>query len=659
MELSFVQDLLVLFLLATAVTLVCHRVGLPAVVGLLVTGVLAGPHGLALFRDTDDVERLAEVGVILLLFTIGIEFSLEKLRRAWKAVLAAGPLQVVLTAGAGLLGGLWLGAGAAEGLVLGFLLATSSTVVVFRVLQGRRELDSVHGRTTAGVLLFQDLAFVPMMLVVPLLGRRELAGTEHPLLSLVFGLTVLGASLAGARWVVPHVLHAVARTRDREPFLLAVIAVGLLVAWLTSLAGLSLALGAFLAGLLLSDSEYGHQALGDLLPFRDLFSSFFFVSIGMLLDPAVIVTRPVALLAATAGVVLVKAVLAGAAAVWIGLPWRSAALAGLALAQIGEFSFVLAERADSVGLLSAGRFDAIVAVAVLTMAATPLLIALSPRIADLVQAWPFARATKPAPTDADAAAAPSGHLVIVGFGLNGRNVALAARRAGIRYVVLEADADTVRREKANGEPITFGDATHATVLEHAHVEAARVVVIAVSDPEATRRIVRVVRRLAPTVWLIVRTRYVEEMRPLREHGADDVIPEEFETSVQIFTRVLRAYLVPEDSIQLLTEEVRAGGYELLRAPYLPAGGSHVFPNAEIRTLRVESGSRIAGLTIAEAELRSQHAVTVLAVGRGDEIRPNPGPDVRLASDDEVVLFGEPAPLARVVELFRRGQSRPN
>jgi len=653
-ELSFVQDLLVLLLLATAVTLACHRVGLPAVVGLLVTGVIAGPHGLALFRETDDVERLAEVGVILLLFTIGIEFSLDKLRRSWKAVLAAGPLQVVFTAGAGFLGGMWLGAGTAEGIVLGFLLSMSSTAVVFRLLQGRRQLDSVHGRTTAGVLLFQDLAFVPMMLVVPLLAQGERAGTEHPVASLVLGLAVLAASLVGARWVVPRLLHAVARTRDREPFLLAVIAIGLLVAWLTSLAGLSLALGAFLAGLLLSDSEYGHQALGDLLPFRDLFSSFFFVSIGMLLDLEAISARPVGLLAATVGVVAVKAVLAGAAAAWIGLSWRSAVLVGLALAQIGEFSFVLAESAESAGLLSPGRFDAILAVSVLTMAVTPLVIALSPRVADLVSAWPFFRSKPRAAADAvDEAAAPSGHVVIVGFGLNGRNLALAARRAGIRYVVLEANADTARREKANGEPITFGDATQANVLEHAHVASARVVVVAVSDLEGTRRIVRAVRRLAPAVWLIVRTRYVQEMRPLREQGADEVIPEEFETSVEIFTRVLRAYLVCEDSIHLLTEEVRAGGYEMLLAPYRPPGGSHVFPNAEIRTLRVEAGSRIAGLTLAEAELRPRHAVTVLAVGRGEEIRPNPDPGQHLEPDDELVLFGGPAALARVAELFRR------
>ncbi len=653
-------DLLVVYVLAVLVIMVCHRLGIPPLVGFILTGVLAGPQGLGLIHAVHEVETLAEIGVILLLFTIGIEFSFANLLQLRRSVLVGGPLQVGLTCLlffflAWQVGGLGVG----EAVLVGFLMALSSTAIVLKVLQSRGEVESPHGNTSLGILIFQDIIIVPMMLFIPFLAGvgGEAVGRKFLLLFLE-GAAIVAGVIVTAKYVAPRVLYQIARTRDREIFLLAVLVLCFLVAWVTAAAGLSLALGAFLAGLILSETEYSHQALGNILPFRDTFSSIFFLSIGMLLNVEFLLRHPLSIVLAAALVLAAKTLIAGGATLLLGYPLRTGIIVGLTLCQVGEFSFVLAKAGVAQGLLSGDNYQLFLDVSVLTMALTPFIIAAAPRVADLVLRLPLPARWR---TGSFLPAAPSGaavrdHLVIVGYGVTGRNLARAAKVGGIPYVIIEMNPETVRRERQKGEPIYFGDATNSEILELAHLPAARIVVVAINDPAATRRIIERVRALHPTVYLIVRTRYLLEMPALYELGADEVIPEEFETSVEIFTRVLRKYLLPKDEIERFVQEVRAEGYRRLRSlpaetPSLADLRPHL-KDMEITTVRLADGAPLAGRTLAQMELRKKHGLTVLAVRRDGELVFNPDPDLELLPGDLLILLGAPEKLAAGGFLFR-------
>lgn len=565
MELPLLTDLFKLFAVSIVVLLVNSRLRIPAIVGFLVTGVLAGPHGLGLVQHAEEVEVLAEVGVILLLFAIGIEFSFEQLGRIRKAVFVGGTLQLLFTFGAALAVSRFAGLTYAQGVFNAFLFSLSSTAIVLKLLQQRGQMDSPHGKVSLGILIYQDIAVVPMMLLVPYLAQSSDAASS--LGGVLTGFGVAALVVVAARWVVPRLLHTIARTRDREFFLLTVVAICLGVAWATNQVGLSLSLGAFLAGLIISESEYSQEAMGNILPLKDLFTTLFFVSIGMLLDVRTIVEQPLLVLSLTVLVLGIKAFIAALAAFFLGYPLRTTLLVGIALSQVGEFSFVIAQTGLDHGLMNARDYQLYLAVSVLTMAATPFVIMAAPRIAALISRLPLPPVVVTgfgAPPDETTASKKTGHLVIVGYGVNGRNLAGAAKKLGIAYDVLEMNADVVRAERHAGEPIWFGDATQESVLEHVNVAQARVVVIAVSDPAATRRITRLVRKQNGKGFIIVRTRYVQELRALYELGASRVVPEEFETSVQIFSLALRAFGQSRQKVDEIANEVRDNGYALFR-----------------------------------------------------------------------------------------------
>jgi monovalent cation:H+ antiporter-2, CPA2 family len=659
MQIPLLTEIVAILAVSIATLLVCIRLRIPEIVGLLLAGVLAGPHGLALVHSAHEVEMLAEIGVVLLLFAIGIEFSLGSLLKIRRAVLFGGSLQVGLTilavVGLSHMGGNDLG----PALLMGFLISLSSTAIVMRMLQERAEIDSPHGRAALGILIFQDLAIVPMMLATPYLagGGGEAAGSL-PLLALkiVAVVLLLGVGQKGLPWL----LHQVARARSRELFLLCTVGLCLAVAWLTSIAGLSLGLGAFLAGLLISESEYSHDALGGILPFRDVFTSFFFVSIGMLLDLGFLLREPLSIVLVTAAILLLKGSLAAGAAVLLGLPLRSALLVGFALCQVGEFSFVLSKIALKHDLLTGESYQLFLATSVLSMAATPFVMRLAPHLAGGILRLPLPEKLKlglgPPEATEETAKPLRDHIVIIGFGMNGRNVARAARATGIPHVILEMNPETVRAEKAQGRPILYGDATHEAVLEHVRVRDARVVVLGISDPAATRRVTELVRRHSSKVHLIVRTRYIQEMQPLYELGANDVIPEEFETSVEIFTRVLLKYLIPKDRIESFIAEIRADGYEMFRS-WRAASTSisdlrlHL-DDVEICKLQLAAGAPLDGMTLAETELRKRHGVTLLAIRRAGQTVANPDAATRLGGGDSLYLMGSPQALGVAAHLFR-------
>jgi CPA2 family monovalent cation:H+ antiporter-2 len=559
MEHPLPTDILIILGLSVAVLLVCHRARLPLLVGLIVTGMVAGPHGLKLIRAVDEVRSMAQIGVVLLLFTIGLDFSFRRLLSIRKLVLLGGTIQVGLTLAAGFLFGLLFRCSVGEAVFIGFLISLSSTAIVLKILQERAEIDSPHGRTVLGILIFQDLAVVPMMLITPLVAGISKEGQGLSLLLLVLegGLILGGAFLAG-KYVVPRILYLVARTRDRELFVLTVLVICLGVAAITYQVGLSLALGAFLAGLIISESDYSHHALGSILPFRDVFASIFFISIGMLLNLGFLVQNIGVILAIAMGLLILKALLATAATLVLALPLRTAILAGLALAQIGEFSFVLAEAGVAHGLLPGPSYQVFLAAIVLTMLATPAVISISPRLAYTAAQMPWLGNVRRdlAVETPETQSQVENHIVIVGFGVSGRRLAESAKNAGLKYVIVETNPETVKHEKAKGQTIYYGDATHAAVLNRAHVARARLIAVAINDSEATKRIIQLAHRMNPAIQIVVRAKFLSQSELLLRLGADEVVTEEVEASVELCSRVLARYLVPKDEIDKLVDKMR-------------------------------------------------------------------------------------------------------
>lgn len=654
MELDLLGDIVIIFGLSVVVILLFHKMRAPAVVGFLVTGMLAGPHGLGLIKALEQVNVIAEIGVILLLFAIGIEVSLKEMLKIKKFVLAGGFLQVALTSLAVFVLLDLIGVQPGSSILIGFLISLSSTAIVLRIIQSRAEVDSLYGRTTLGILIFQDLAIVPMMLVTPLLPGVVNGVTDSPLGIVSKSIALVLIVLVSAKWIVPKALYQVARTGDRELFLLCLIAICFAVAWSSYLAGLSLGLGAFLAGLTVSESPYSQHAFGNILPLKDAFSSFFFVSIGMLMDSGFLLERPGYIIMLALAVMALKALIAGSVTLFIGLPLRIAILVGLALSQIGEFSFVLSKVGLESGLLSSETYQIFLDISVLTMGATSFIMALSPRIADSVQNLPL-------PKKLRSGAAPESvqskglkdHLIIVGYGVNGRNVARSAEFEGIAYEIIEMDPEIVKVERARGEPISYGDATQANVLIHAGIKEARVMVIAISDPWATRRITGVSKHLNPDLYIIARTRYIQEMKPLHDLGANQVIPEEYETSVEIFYRVLEKYQVPRDRIESFVEQIRADGYEMFRSlsnePYCKADLNLI--SNDLVTLKVAESSPACGRSIAEMGLET-YGIAFLAIHRGSETLNYPDENTKFLPGDVVVLLGQKPQIDQIEGLFK-------
>lgn len=637
MEHGFLTDLLVVFALGGVVVYALRTLRIPPIVGLLLAGAAMGPSGLSLVADQHRVEILAEIGVVLLLFTIGLEFSIGQLASMWRVLVGGGLGQMVATIlVVGLLGPLFADSWR-EAAFLGFLAALSSTAIVLRLLGDRAQLGSPMGRIALGVLLFQDLCIVPLMLLTPFLAGQGTGISDLLLTLLKAALVVVGVVLA-ARWLVPPVLQRVVKTRSRELFLTLILVLCLGTAWLTALAGLSLALGAFLAGLAISESEYSHQALAEAIPFRDAFGSLFFISIGMLMDISFVASQPVLVLSAVVAIVLLKTLAATGPVLLLGYPLHVALPAGLALAQVGEFAFVLSRVGRDLGLIEGDRYQLFLSASVLTMLATPGLLYLGNRLAQ--------RLPQKAPVnlpERESEAPLQGHVVVAGYGVNGQNLTRALSATQIPYTVLEMNPETVRSARARGEPIHFGDCTKAPVLEGLGIAKARMFVVAISDASSTRQAVSLARSLNPNTYILARTRFVAEVVELRKLGANEVIPEEFETSIEIFARVLHRFDVPRNVVLDLMARVRGDMYEMLREPSaermsLFTGLSNL-EGIDVDRVAIRPGSPADGKTLSQLALRNLTGASVLAIQRAGEISLNPRADFELSEGDVLVLLG--------------------
>ena len=645
-EASVFRDLVIALVAAVVVLLPSRRLKIPTAIGFLITGAIIGPGALGLIPNPHHVETLAEVGVSVLLFVIGLEFSFARLREIGRAFLLGGPLQVAGTIAVvtGLLLLFRVGATPGKAIFAGMLAALSSTAMLLPLLNQRGELHAPQGRLMLGILLFQDFAMVPMLVLTP-----SLAGAGGPGALVGAGLGFVSAALVFlvARFVMPRFVNAVIRSGVRELYVMMAVAICLGASLTTKLMGLSPALGAFLAGILVSESEYSHQIIGEILPFRDLFTSLFFVSIGMLLVPAQLVDRWAEIGGWLLMVLVVKSVVTGLVVLALGFPLRIAVVTGVSLAQVGEFSFVLASVGTDRGIIDAAQEQRFLAVAVLSLAVTPFLVWLGARLGS-------PRAVGSGEVAAGGpAASVSDHVIIVGYGINGRNLARVLRETGIPYMILEVNPVLARRARREGQPVRLGDVSRREALAACGLKSASVVVLAISDPAATRVAVALIHESNPRAHIIARTRLVSEVAELTRLGADEVIPEEFETSIAIFARVLSRYHVPNNVIRLEERALRQEGYGFLRedvvAGALSDSVARMIEGATTDTFYLAPNSPAVGQSLDGLHLRGRTGVLVIAVVRDGKHHLNPEPDYVFRAGDVLVLVGDHAALEAAFE----------
>ncbi len=654
MELVLLKDIVIIFALSTLVNYLFTKINVPTIIGYLFTGVIAGPYLLGIINSPHQIELLAEIGVVLLMFTIGMEFSINHLFRIRKIVFVGGFMQLVVTAGVTMLLARmydmdWKGA-----LFVGFLTALSSTAVVLKLLQERSEITSNYGRTVLGILIFQDIILIPLLLFTPILGGETSGQGGEVLLLIGKAAILIGMVYVGNRWLMPKLLTLIAHTKNQELFLMAIFLICLSVALLTSEMGISLAFGAFLAGLMISESEYSHNAFGHIIPFKDTFTSFFFVSIGMLLDLGFVADYPMLVFSTVILVLVVKMIIAGATAFVLGHTFRGTIMVGFALCQVGEFSFILAQSGLNYQIIPEYYYQLFLAVAVISMSVTPLLIMISKPVANLALKLPLPKVWVEGLFPLTQIDIPEykNHLVFIGKDSRALNLSKMAKYLKLPYISIVFDPGVVKRMQEKGETVIYGDAVNHPILEKAHVDTADVVVVSVGNLITSMAIVQKVRNLNPHAFLLVRTKDVSEIQELYKLGATQVIPEEFETSIDLFERVLTYRLVPQREINSVIAGIRDDHYGIFREK--DEKSNLIFkelPNIEIVALKVRETSPVIGKSIKNIRFRKVYGVTLVAILRTDELIEHPEPKQVLELHDTVYIMGKPEQIARSVEVF--------
>ena len=651
LEIPLLQDLLVLLILALANALLFNKLRQSPLIGYLATGILAGPFGLHLIARPEDVEIIAEIGVILLMFTIGLEFSFSKLLRLKGIMIKGGLTQVLLTMVMVLLVCQAFAIPLPGAMALGMALSLSSTAIILKLLMERGEIDSPHGRLSLAILLFQDLCVILFLIGLPLLKGDGLH-LSLPVIGKGIGLMLL--LLVFVYFGLDRLLRVMVATRAPELFRLTVIGLALGTAWITSTAGLSLALGSFLAGLALSESDYSHQVVSDILPFRDTFLALFFISIGMLIDPEIIVLHWPILLLLFLVLCLVKTVAGTLAATWAGYNLRLSLMSGMVLFQVGEFSFVVLKEALHLGLLESTTYQMTLALVALSMMATPALL---PRISS----WSAAicrLAGKPLAHDIRLNEERAGnlrdHVIIAGYGVSGRSVSRVLRETGIPYIHLETNGQTVRRARSKGEFILFGDATSGTVLSSIGIARAKSLVLAINDPAALRRTIQTARQLNPQLYILARSRFLSDLNDLREAGADMVIPDEVESGLQLAANLLHHFSRHEADRHLLAS-LRKEHYQNL-SPTLehasfPASQLSILNDSDLEFQAVPDDSPCLNRTLIEIDLRRQTGAVVVGIVRQGSIIHGPLGETPLFQGDTLMLLGDDPAIQAARELL--------
>ena len=649
-----------LAVLAASVVLVAlfRYLHLPPLLAYLVAGIMSGPTVFAWIPDLDTASTLAEFGLVFLMFTIGLEFSLPQLVAMKRIVLGLGGAQVATCLAAFALVAWWFGLPAEGAIVAGGILALSSTAVVIKLLTDQLEQHSRHGRAAIGVLLFQDLMVVPFLIVIPALGGLQQGGSLLNTLALAVlkGAVVLAVIIVlGRGWLRP-MFHEVASARSREFFVLTVLLVTLGAAWITSLAGLSLPLGAFLAGMLIGETEFRHQVESDILPFRDILLGLFFITVGMRLDVALLADHWLATLGVLAGMLVVKGGIVMLLARAFGFETGVALRTGLTLAVGGEFGFALLVEASKYGVLGGVAAQVVLAAVVLSMMIAPLIIRWNGGMARTLVRGYRERRESSLETIRASSAGKRGHAIICGYGRNGQNLAWMLREEGIPSIALDLDPVRVRDARDAGDPVVFGDATRADVLLAAGLKHARALAVSYANVATARRILSAVRSVRTDLPIIVRTIDDADIEALRAQGATEVVPEAIEGSLMMGSHVLFLLGVPMSRIVKRVRGVRADRYRVLRGFFHSAQEPDDAQSAYRERLHsvtlVETahaiGKRLTELPLAEAN------VTVTGLRRGNVLGPEPEPDTRFRRDDVLVLYGAPEALAKAEKILLEG-----
>lgn len=662
--LPFLTELVALFTVSVFIAYICYRFKIVPIAGFLIAGVVIGPHALGLVQDQELVNILAEIGIILLLFTIGIEFSLEKLSRIKKAIFLGGGLQVGVTVGlVAFILSFW-GVNWNSAIYTGCLVALSSTAIILGVYSDEDKTDTPTGQLSLAVLIFQDLIIILMVLLIPVLAGQSQSISEIGWVLLKAAVLIITVLLLAQR-LVPWILEQVAKTRREELFLLTIVAICFGTAALTNLAGVSLALGAFLAGLVVSESHYSEQAISEILPLRTIFNAVFFVSVGMLLDIRYVIDYPMVILGIALAVVVLKFILSTLSLMTLKYPLRIIAASGFTLAQIGEFSFVLERTGRAAGLTPAGMGEpgtqTFIAVAVFLMICTPFMVNLSDELGEILSKTPLRHLSPASMIPEESQKIPlEDHVIIVGYGPAGRHLAQVLRDSGIPYIVIEMNPQSIKEMHKRDIPAIFGDASKRHILELAAVKKAKLCVIATNDPGSSPLIIQQARHLNPTLQIVVRTRYLSEIDRFVKLGADVVVPEEMETTVRLFSQVLSAYRIPQEEIRKHLRELRAHDYGMVRdsTEQVQLIDLHGLDEESLhsRTVTVRAGAPVANRTLQDLQLRNRHHLTVLAVKRDEQTIPNPNGDFRVLAGDQLIMMGSAEQFVSSADLFR--QSTP-
>ena len=657
MEFPILKDIVVIFALSVVVNLVFTRLKIPTAVGYLMTGIIAGPHLLSLVQGEHEIEILAEIGVVLLLFTIGMEFSLKHLLRIRRIVFFGGLLQVMITAGVFYVTSRFYGLEWETALFIGFLTALSSSALVLKLLQERSELTSNYGRTVLGILIFQDILLVPLLLFTNLLGENDMDVSREFLFLGLKAIIIILIIYAGNKWLLPRLLHMIASTKNQELFMMSIFLICLGIALLTYEMGMSLAFGAFLAGLMISESHYSHNAFSNLIPFKDTFTSFFFVSIGMLLDLNFVVENYQLVILSVVLVVVLKAIIAGATGFILGHTFRGTVMVGLALSQVGEFSFILAKIGLENAVLDNYYYQLFLAVAVITMAITPFWIKTSLPLANTLLKLPLPNFLVNGLFPLKEVELPElkNHLVIIGKDSSALKLSKMAKLNDIRHVSVVFDPLTAKEKIEAGELVVYGDAVNEPILQKAHVDTADIVIVSVGSLIPAMAIVEKVRNLNKLTYIIARVKHVQDVEQLYKLGADQVLPEKFEIALDMFNRALVRKLYPQKQINRILTHLRnlnLGEFtekDIINQPTI----FDELPNMNISAIKVESNSRADSKSLKDIKLRNTTGVTLLAIRRGSEIIEHPAPSTVFEAEDTVYVLGDPEQVNLAFEIFSR------
>ena len=630
-----IKEIVIILLVSIPIIFLFKKINMPSILGFLVTGMIIGPYGFKLISNLQDIEAMAEIGVILLLFTIGLEVSLGKLMRMKKILFLVGCSQIFLTILLTSIIFYFLKVPINNSIFFGMLISLSSTAIVLKLLSDKNEIDAPHGRISLVILILQDLAIVPMLILLPVLSGGNDLTVWNIFIQLIYAFGLIAIIVLLAKVLMPKILFQLARLRIREAFTIGIIFLLLGTAYLTHSIGLSFAIGAFIAGLILSESDFSHQITSEIIPLKDAFNSIFFVSIGLLLNIQYVYNNILLLVIVTLAIIILKTSIVTVLVKIIKYPFRVAIITGFGLSQVGEFSFVLSQSGLKYNLIGKDFYNAFLASSIFTMLLTPFLLKLAPAIGYKVN-----KVIKAKPDEKEEL---NNHVIIVGYGLNGRNLARVLKETGIDFVVIEMNPETVKAEKLKGEKFIYGDVTREGILQTAGIERASLIVFAISDPTASKHGLQLAKRINPKIHTVIRARFASEIDDLIALGADEVIPEEFETSLRIFSKVLEKYHIPRNVINEQVAILRGESYGLMRKDNISKiplmNMDKILAAGLTETFYMEEDCVHINKSMRELNLRALTGATIIAIVREGKTITNPSGDEKILSKDTLVITG--------------------